>query len=510
MIELYNEEAHEIYNRLFPYYAQSCTVTRYRQRARTPGGSQNTGGTGGHATIFLHGACRDDSQVVPQLRICGEQENLEDADSGLGVSVNQVFLNVVWNAIPGRGNFFHGGLEPEEELTWNRYERAIDEFASKSWFRGIELRARETEICRCKTLGRTNCFDDAAHERHLEEPQLQSKLEVLDLSEAQKSRCLVEESIGTDFGLTFARTVLCARVPLNRSALQAMVDELNERNLEAHHRFTDEGVGYVWDPITNNCSHLVANAFAATGMIPAKDVRRPGWASRLITAATHLKIWGGDLSLPVHNFAHVAEASWMRPIESVFELYQNPYSRRAFELHGWIPTAPGAVIEVIRIRPGSGVETGNQLFQEGEPGVDVLKTDVLTRFTNYVPSVVVQTNPLKLRTALRPNASYREYYSDLCKGLVHFRRRLGTARSEMMASATPREAYRQLRRMVSWPRRRSLDPVEFETFWSRYRRYVDDTLAEIENDLDRYQAFTGENCRSRTEANEGDPLQPNW
>jgi hypothetical protein len=80
----------------------------------------------------------------------------------------------------------------------------------------------------------------------------------------------------------------------------------------------------------------------------------------------------------------------------------------------------------------------------------------------------------------------------------------------MMASATPREAYRQLRRMVSWPRRRSLDPVEFETFWSRYRRYVDDTLAEIENDLDRYQAFTGENCRSRTEANEGDPLQPNW
>jgi hypothetical protein len=37
MSELYNEDAHEIYNRLFPYYAQTCTVTRFRQRAFSVG-----------------------------------------------------------------------------------------------------------------------------------------------------------------------------------------------------------------------------------------------------------------------------------------------------------------------------------------------------------------------------------------------------------------------------------------------------------------------------------------
>jgi hypothetical protein len=111
MRELYNERAHRIYNSLFPYYAEVCTVTRYRQRARTPGGRENTGGTGGHATLFLHGACRDDPSTIPQLRLCADAVDLTDADSGVGVSVNQVFRNVVWNAVPGRRAFFHGGLE---------------------------------------------------------------------------------------------------------------------------------------------------------------------------------------------------------------------------------------------------------------------------------------------------------------------------------------------------------------------------------------------------------------
>jgi hypothetical protein len=501
MRELYNERSHRIYNSLFPYYAEACTVTRYRQRPRAPGGRENTGGTGGHATLFLHGACRDGDSAIPQLRLCEDERDPADPDSGVGVSVNQVFRNVVWNAIPGRSAFFHGGLAPEEELTWERYERAIEEFTAKPWFDGIELRSREMEVCACRSLGGEDCFDDAARERFLGHPAVRSRLEAHPLDERERRRCVVEESIGTDFALTFARTVLCARVALNRRALEAMVDELNERNRSAQRRFREEGVSYVWDALTDNCSHLVANAFAATGMIESKDVRRPGWWSRLLTAASHLIPGGGDLSLPVHTFVHVAEAGWARPIESAFQLYWSPFARQTLEQHDWISTGPGSLIEVIRIRPGAGWEDGNRVFREGEPGVDVLKTDVLSHYTNYVPPVKVRTNPLKLQTELRPDPSYHAYYSDLCGGLLHFRGRLQSALSEMRAFSEPDAAYRPM-----WSIRRPLralvpDRARFEAFLPRYRRYVEATLASLEEDLDRYEALAGEDCRARGEAN---------
>jgi hypothetical protein len=510
MRELYNERSHRIYNSLFPYHAEVCTVTRYRQRARTPGGRKNTGGRGGHATLFLHGACRDDKSAIPQLRLCGDEVDLTDADSGVGVSVNQVFRNVVWNAIPGRRAFFHGGAEPDEELTWKRYERAIEEFAAKPWFDGIELRPREMEVCACRNLGAKDCFDDTTHGGSQRGGAVRSGLEELELGEAERRRCVVRESIGTDFALTFARTALCARVALNRSALQAMVDELNERNISTHRELIEKGVSHVWDGLTDNCSHLVANAFAATGMIEPKDVRRPSWWSKLLTAASHLKPWGGDLSLPVHTFVHVAEAGWELPIESVFRLYQNPFARQTLERHEWISTGPGSLIEVIRIRPGAGWEEGNRVFREGEPGIDVLKTGVLSHYTNYVSPVKVRTNPLKLQTALRPDPSYREYYSDLCKGLLHFRRRLRSAQDEMRTFSEPGAAHRQLLREWSHARATSADQARFETFLSHYRRYVEATLASLEQDLDRYRALAGDDCRARSEENEGDPLHPAW
>ncbi len=510
MRDLYNERAHRIYNSLFPYYAEICTVTRYRQRPRIPGGVENIGGTGGHATLFLHGACRDDASAIPQLRLCADEVNRANADSGIGVTVNQVFRNVVWNAIPGRAAFFHGGVEPDEELTWERYERAIEEFVAKPWFRGIELRAREMEICACRSLGGANCFDDASRAHLLRDRTSRAPVEALELAEPERRRCVVEEAIGTDFALTFARTALCARVALNRSALRAMIDELNERNLEAHRRFAEHGIDHVWDGLTDNCSHLVANAFAATGMIESKDVRRPGWWNRFLTVASQLKPWGGDLSLPVHAFVRVAEASWQLPIESVLRLSQNRFARRTLERHAWVSTGPGAIIEVVRIRPGSGPADGNRVFREGEPGVDVLKTDSLSHYTNYVPPVKVRTNPLTLQTALRPNPTYREYYSNLCKSMLHFRRRLRSAQREMLRFSDPRAAFRELRREQIGPRHGHPDRTTFEAFFVRYRRYVEAELASLEVHLNDYQALTGEDCRVQREENDGDPLRPGW
>src|SRR5688500_3938450 len=58
------------YNSLFPHYAQVCTTTQYVRRSGKldEEGKEilERGGNGGHATIFLKGACLDKSKGFPQ------------------------------------------------------------------------------------------------------------------------------------------------------------------------------------------------------------------------------------------------------------------------------------------------------------------------------------------------------------------------------------------------------------------------------------------------------------
>jgi hypothetical protein len=52
--------------------------------------------------LYIKGACKDDEAPFPQLRRCrGIATSLKDPQHGAGVSVNQMFKNINWVAVPG-------------------------------------------------------------------------------------------------------------------------------------------------------------------------------------------------------------------------------------------------------------------------------------------------------------------------------------------------------------------------------------------------------------------------
>jgi hypothetical protein len=105
-----NSTSQRVYNALVPYYAEVCVVTQYHHRATA------AGGWGGHATLFVNGAELEAGAGYPRLRLVAHETDLFAPDSGTGISVNKIFKNVTWVAIPGRDRFFRGGLGDETTL----------------------------------------------------------------------------------------------------------------------------------------------------------------------------------------------------------------------------------------------------------------------------------------------------------------------------------------------------------------------------------------------------------
>src|SRR5262249_55714586 len=103
------------YEALFPYYVELCAPSQYRSAKLGSGGSP------GHAVMYLKGACRDRDAPFPKLRRCGG--NVTDPagpEHGAGISVNRWFRNVNWVAFDGRGQVFEGEVRRGEAGTQAR------------------------------------------------------------------------------------------------------------------------------------------------------------------------------------------------------------------------------------------------------------------------------------------------------------------------------------------------------------------------------------------------------
>ncbi|MBI4423761.1 MAG: hypothetical protein HY554_08540 [Elusimicrobia bacterium] len=305
-------EALRVYESLFPAYVEVCTVTQYKEK----GGE--AGGFGGHATMFLSGACRVEGAAHPRLELC-------ESGSGVGVSVNQAFANANWVAVPGRGQFFLGGLSPEAVLDRAAYDAAVRRAVEAGWFRGIAMRP---DLLAKKPAG----MSDAEH--------------------------LVRSSIGTDFALGFARNAYCARLPMRREALGKVVAYLNALNEKAGAQ------GYHWNLYTNNCSHAINNALAAAGVLHPKTTRGPGRASQAATIIGSIAkgVLGlyPDLSFPANNFVRVVEAGNELPIDDARAAFRDRRLRLTLE-EGWSATAPGALVARYPMHPPA----LNRLFEPG-------------------------------------------------------------------------------------------------------------------------------------------------
>jgi hypothetical protein len=205
-------------------YLEFCAVSQIRKHRGF--GAEIRGEAGGHAVIYLHGACRSRRDPAGQLAPCGSAE--AEPGEGAGLSMNAHFRNAAWVATPGRGFLLEADLPPGSAVTRATYA-AVQE--------------------RAKRLG---IYDGVAfHE------------EVFDDMPAGWSRrdWQYEMSVGTDYGIALARGRFCARIPVTEAQRDTMIGFLNDKNRP----YREGRAEFHWSLFRDNCIHLAHNALAAAG-----------------------------------------------------------------------------------------------------------------------------------------------------------------------------------------------------------------------------------------------------
>jgi hypothetical protein len=307
------------YETLFSHYVELCAVSQFRSKEFGPGGSP------GHATMYLKGACRDADAEYPRLRRCeGRVDDPNDPEHGAGVSVNRWFRNVNWVAFAGRGLFYDGNLAPQEPVTRERLDRVIRETLAAGVYRNIELWPYPLQ------QGDTVDWEDFV--RRL--------------------------SAGTDFALNLSRSALCGRVPVEPEMMDEIVDFLNDLNRE----FFTGAADYRWNGLGDNCVHTLRNALAAASIDDPISVR----------VAKLRQLF--HLAVPANEAFALAELGTRGPVDSYAQIFRDDPMRNALLEFGWLPTRHGALLVSLPVRPG------NELF-DPQPRLLVLQGPVTRRTT---------------------------------------------------------------------------------------------------------------------------------
>jgi len=282
-----------LYEALVDHYVELCAVSQYRPLDGEMGGSP------GHAVMYLKGACRDETAPYPRLRPCRYSTfERNDPEHGVGVSVNRYFKNVNWVATPGKLLFFEGGLSQYEMLDQQRFDAAVEEAIDEGMFRGVEFHPVGKE----------------------EAPR-----ELRDF--------IATQSLGTDFGLRFGRTVFCTRLPMPEQMLMKTKDYLNSLNDEYYHGEAE----YNWSGYSDNCVHTLHNALAAAGVWKPKSIR-----------STKIKQFF-NLAVPANAFVDLAYLSNQFPIEKYEKVRGNKLYWEDLRQHAWLPAGPGSLVKMLPV-----------------------------------------------------------------------------------------------------------------------------------------------------------------
>ncbi|MBL6078575.1 hypothetical protein JMJ56_11205 [Belnapia sp. T18] len=275
------------YAAAFPWYAEFCALSQIRKR---PGfGAEIRGDIGGHAVLYLNGACRGpDGTLIP----CDTPG--AGPEGGVGLSMNAHFRNAKWVAIPGRDFFFEGNLRPGETLTRARYAEVLAEARSLGLYDGV-------------------AFHDAAMTKA--PPGLPP--------EAAK----YEVSIATDYAVGLGRGRYCARAPMTRAQMLSMIAFLNAEN--APYRRGERE--FHWSLFQDNCIHLAHNALAAAGFWRRWPTHRP------------LPLAILDFPVPKNEFVNLMRRGNDATLLDPEAAFADPAARRAVLDFGTLPVRPGAI-----------------------------------------------------------------------------------------------------------------------------------------------------------------------
>ena len=335
------------YEQLFPYYVELCAFSQFRSDKLGSGGSP------GHAVMYLKGACRDTDAPFPTLRRCRHRAtSADDPEHGAGISVNRWFRNVNWVAFDGRSQFYGQDLSDDHVVTHADLERAARTAIDAGVFRGIKLWPY---------------------------PGQQGDGDLLDFATRQ--------SAGTDFVLRYARSALCGRVPVTGEMLDEMIHFLNDLN----RKFATGVADYRWNGYHDNCVHTLRNALAAASIGDPISV----WASKL------RQIF--HLAIPANEAIDLAATATDGPIDDYRAIFADNATRNAMLEFGWLPTRHGGVLVSLPVHPR------NEIF-DPQPRLMIFQGPVTKRKTLRLLAMLDDPR----FTELEPNlAHFAERYRDI-------------------------------------------------------------------------------------------------
>ena len=281
----------QIYARLYPTYAEICAASQLGKKSGF--GAEISSGIGGHAVLYLNGACRKRDVDYPVLVMCDETKDPAD---GVGLSVNAHYQNAEWVAVEGRKFFFDGDLPPGEPLTKAAYRRTQSEAVAKGIYNGVTF---HDQVYDEMAPG----FTPATYQ--------------------------YEMSVATDYAITFGRNRYCARVPLDRAQMQMIVTYLNQQN--APYR---AGEVFDWNLFEHNCAHLNHNALAAV------DIWDEWQTDRFFLISLF------DFPVPKNEFVNLMRRTNDVPIDDLVALYRDEAARRLLLKYGRLPTQPGSLMDL--------------------------------------------------------------------------------------------------------------------------------------------------------------------
>src|SRR5271169_6554628 len=301
-----------VYERLLPYYVELCATSQFRSKLK------GEGGVAGHAVMYIKGACKDERAPFPQLRRCHVvATDLDDPEHGAGVSVGRWFRNVNWVAIPGYELFYNGNLKIGERLTQASFEATVRDAIAKGVYKGVDF----------------HDYPSAG---------AGAGLEIF----------VVNEGIGTDFALQFARSVFCARLPVTEPMLEEVIAFLNDKNRE----YAEGEADYNWSVWADNCSHTLRNALAAANI----------WSPLSVRAVKFRQLF--NLAVPANEFVNLAELGTEGDIDDYREIQQDGPRRDALHEFHWLPTRHGALLKTLPVHePNELYDTTFRLFTLQSP-----------------------------------------------------------------------------------------------------------------------------------------------
>ena len=284
-----------VYDALYPYYVEICALSQIRATFAKHGGSA------GHAVMYLKGVCRDPEADFPTIKVCDPGSvDLADEEAGVGISVNKIFKNVNWMVIPGKGLFFYGNLDGEEVLDEQHARKTVKATIEQGLFKGITI-----------------------HEQHRTPED----------NEEGVLHLLSKGTLGTDFALTYGRTIFCTRLPVTQAIMEKVVDYLNGLNREYALSESD----YNWSGYHDNCSHTLHNALAAASV----------WSSKKVGSFKLRQFF--NLSLPANEFADLSILANTFSIEDFNQIYKDKVKRKSLLEYNWLPVRHGALLKLIPV-----------------------------------------------------------------------------------------------------------------------------------------------------------------